>query len=215
MSEMIENLDMTLRELIPRIQDRLMQRSHYFGVPAQKFPFDFWEYQEILWETKPEVIIEIGNNCGGSTLALAHLCDALGKGKIIGVDVSHERVPDHVRNHPRIELITGDACAVFSEVRSKLNDGRIMVIEDSSHTMQNTLNILRLYGPLVSPGCYFIVEDGICWHGLDRGPAPGPLEAVEVFLAETQSFQLDARRESFVLTWNPKGYLLRVDRSTA
>ncbi|MFH1135979.1 MAG: CmcI family methyltransferase [Pseudomonadota bacterium] len=59
------------------------------------------------------------------------------------------------------------------------------------------------------PGGYIIVEDTICHHGLDVGPDPGPWEAVELFLANQCSFELDRSRESFVLTWNPKGYIRR------
>ena len=57
---------------------------------------------------------------------------------------------------------------------------------------------------------YLIVEDGICHHGLDEGPAPGPYEAVETFLSEQDAFVLDRSRENFLITWNPKGFLKRV-----
>lgn len=82
-----------------------------------------------------------------------------------------------------------------------------MIIEDSAHTYDNTLRVLRTYSPLIRPGNYFIVEDSICHHGLDVGPSPGPYEAIEDFLAEDSTFEIDSSRESFVITWNPKGYL--------
>jgi cephalosporin hydroxylase len=85
-----------------------------------------------------------------------------------------------------------------------------MVIEDSSHTYDHTLNVLRTYAPLVQIGDYFIVEDGICHHGLEVGPHPGPMEAIETFIAENSHFEIDRQREAFVITWNPKGYLRRV-----
>jgi cephalosporin hydroxylase len=59
-------------------------------------------------------------------------------------------------------------------------------------------------------GGYFIVEDGICHHGLEIGPSPGPYEAVETFVAERSEFEIDRSREAFGITWNPKGYLKRV-----
>ena len=102
---------------------------------------DFWIYQEILFELKPDSIIEIGNYCGGSTLALAHLCDGLGKGKVIGVDLSHADVPELVRNHPRITItIAGDACQSFDQVAGLIDpEDTVLVIEDSSHTYENTM----------------------------------------------------------------------------
>jgi cephalosporin hydroxylase len=88
-------------------------------------------------------------------------------------------------------------------------DANVMVIEDSAHTFENTLEVLRVFSALIKPGGYFIVEDGICHHGLDVGPNPGPYEAVEAFLAENNAFETDRSRESFFITWNPKGYLRR------
>lgn len=60
------------------------------------------------------------------------------------------------------------------------------------------------------PGGYFIVEDSILHHGLDVGPAPGPFEAIEAFVEENQNFEIDRSKESFFITWNPKGFLKRV-----
>ena len=85
-----------------------------------------------------------------------------------------------------------------------------MVIEDSSHTYENTLGVLRTYSPIISPGCYFVVEDSICHHGVNVGPNPGPYEAIETFMRETKSFEIDKSRESFGITWNPNGYLRRL-----
>src|SRR5678816_1809792 len=96
-----ESLHLPLAEILPVLQHRIVRETRWFGVPAQKNPLDFWVYQEMLHRLQPDIIVEIGNDCGGSTLALAHLCDLIGKGRVIGVDVSHERVSDRVRKHPR------------------------------------------------------------------------------------------------------------------
>lgn len=206
------SLDLRLREVIPIIQDRIMKQTTYFGIPTLKHPYDAWAYQEILFEAQPDVVLEIGNNCGGSTLALAHLLDAIGKGRVIGLDIDHSRVPDLVRDHPRITLIEGDACAGLERVLALVADtDRVVVIEDSSHTYENTLDVLRTYHHLIRPGDYFIVEDSICWHGLEHGPDPGPFEAIETFVAENDDFWIDRSKESFLITWNPKGYLRRKD----
>lgn len=211
MSDFMEDqLDAPLRNVLARMQDRILKESTYFGVKTLKSPLDFWVYQELLWDIQPDVIVEVGNASGGSALALAHLCDLMGRGRIIGVDVTHAAIPEVVTQHPRITFIEGDAVGSFPEVQRLIRRGEtVLVIEDSAHTFDNTLGVLRTYGPLVSPNSWLIVEDGICHHGLDTGPDPGPYEAVEAFLQETDVFELDRSRESFGITWNPKGYLRR------
>ncbi|MBL8250560.1 MAG: class I SAM-dependent methyltransferase [Candidatus Competibacter sp.] len=205
---MEEHLDMPLRDALAIIQDRIMNQTTYFGVKALKNPFDHWVYQELIHANRPDVIIEIGNANGGSTLSLAHLCDLLGKGRVIAIDISHQGIPERVKKHPRIALIEGDACQHFAGVARSIAAGeRVMIIEDSSHTYQNTLDVLRTYSVLLKPGDYFIVEDSICHHGLEVGPKPGPYEAIETFLEQNRNFVSDRDRESFLITWNPKGYL--------
>lgn len=211
-SYMEESLDMPLAAVLQKIQERIMTGTTYFGVPTLQSPTDFWVYQEIIHRTKPDVVIEIGNFCGGSTLALAHVLDAMGHGRVIGLDIDHGRVPELVTSHPRIMLIEGDACQSFEQVRTLVPPGkRVLVIEDSSHTYDNTLKLLRLYSQFVQPGDYFIVEDSICHHGLAVGPDPGPYQAIEAFMAEGADFEIDRTQESFLITWNPKGYLKRKD----
>jgi cephalosporin hydroxylase len=205
---MEESLDWPLSRVLPVLQKQIMEGSTYHGIPTLKNPLDFWMYQQILWETRPDVVIEIGNYCGGSALALAHVCDAVGKGRIIGIDTDHERVPPEVRAHPRITLFTGDASVVLPTVEDSLQSHeQAMVIEDSAHTYENTLRVLEGYSRLVGIGQYFIVEDGICHHGLDIGPQPGPYEAVETFASMNKNFLVDRGREGYCITWNPKGYL--------
>ena len=211
MAYLEESLNLSLKETVAIMQERILHSTYYFGVQTFKNPLDFWVYQEMLFELKPDVIIEIGNYYGGSTLALAHQCDLLGKGKVIGLDIIHERIPNIVRQHPRITLIEGDACQTIEQVKRMIDPGdHVLVIEDSSHTYENTLNVMRAYSTLVKPGGYLIVEDSNCHHGLDMGPSPGPYEAIESFMAENNDFAIDRGREGFLITWNPKGFLKRV-----
>lgn len=116
-----------------------------------------------------------------------------------------------MREHSRISLLEGDACALYDQVVKLIVPGAsVMIIEDSAHTFDNTLAILRTYQNLVTVGDYFIIEDSICRHGLDEGPeAPNAYEAIETFLAESDQYECDRSRESFVITWNPKGFLKR------
>jgi cephalosporin hydroxylase len=208
----VDDLTITLGQMLPQMQKEIMQDTKYFGVPTYKNPLDAWVYQEIIFEMQPDVIVEIGNKFGGSALMMAHWLDQIGHGRIIGVDLNHSRVPAIVRDHPRISFIDGDGCESFEAVKRKIDPGEwVVVIEDSSHTYENTLNVLRRYSGLVSLGSYFIVEDGIMNHGLKRQMKRGPYEAIETFLAENPNFISDRARER-VVTWNPKGYLKRLEK---
>jgi cephalosporin hydroxylase len=203
-----DSLDMPLRQLLPLMQERIVGSTRYFGVQTLKNPLDFWIYQELITDLRPDVIIEVGNRFGGSALALAHICDLMGKGRIIGLDVDHEQLSPVTRAHQRITLLEGDACGSFHRVQEMIGpEEQVLVIEDSSHTYENTLNVLNTFSSLVKPGGYFIVEDSICHHGLTVGPTPGPFEAIEAFVAARSNFIIDRTREAFMITWNPKGFL--------
>jgi cephalosporin hydroxylase len=208
----IEDLPhLSLSELLPFIQNRILRKTNYFGIKTLKNPMDFWIYQEIIVEQYPDVIIEIGNNWGGSTLALAHLLDNLNHGRIIGVDIDHSKVSSKVQQHQRITLIENDAVIAFDQVKGLINpDEKVLVIEDSAHTYDNTLKVLKLYSNLIREDGYLIVEDSICHHGLEVGPMPGPYEAIEDFIAERDDFIIDRDKESFLITWNPKGFLKKI-----
>jgi cephalosporin hydroxylase len=186
-----------------------MDRGTYHGIPTRKMPIDFWIYLEIMFKVKPDVVVEIGNQFGGSTLALAHALDNIGKGKVIAVDISHRLMS---ATHPRITLITGDATQMIDEVKALISPtDTVLVIEDSSHTYANTLSVLRNYSKLVTKDSYIIVEDSIVNHGIDY-PAlnPGPFEAIDDFLKETDSFVPDLFCERYGISWNVRGYLKKV-----
>ena len=204
-------LDMPLREVLAKIQQRILMSSSYHGVKTLKNPLDYWVYQEIIFEEKPDVIIEIGNKWGGSALALAHQLDLLGKGKLIAIDIDHSQIAEPVRHHPKIIFVEQAAVEAFPQVQQLINAGeRVLVIEDSSHTFENTLEVLRYYSQFIARGDYLIVEDSICRHGLEVGPKPGPYEAIEAFVEENKKFVIDRAKENFFITWNPKGFLKRV-----
>ena len=85
-----------------------------------------------------------------------------------------------------------------------------MVVLDSDHTRDHVAEELRLYAPLVTSGCYLVVED----TNVNGNPVlpefgPGPQEAVAEFLAQTDDFEVDHEREKLMLTFNPNGYLRR------
>jgi cephalosporin hydroxylase len=206
-----DSITLELKSVLGIIQNRILNNTRYFGVKALKNPLDYWIYQEIIFAHKPDVIVEIGNNYGGSTLALAHMQDLMDRGRVIAVDINHSKISTKVKNHTRILWIEQDAISAFNQVRSMIEDGeRVLVIEDSSHTYDNTLEVLKRYSQLIHVGDYMIVEDSICHHGLEVGPNPGQYEAIESFMKNNDEFIIDRTREDFLITWNPKVFLKRV-----
>ena len=211
MTPMENDLDKPLKKVLADLQTRIVNKTHYFGVKTIKNPLDFWVYREMIVEHKPDFVIEIGNFNGGSALAFAHILDLMDHGALIGLDIDHSHVPSHIRDHPRITFIEGDACENFPEVRKIIPEGaKVLIFEDSAHTYENTLKVLKTYGGLVQPGDYIVIEDTICHHGLDEGPSPCGYEACEEFAATHSEFEIDRSKEDFGITWNPKGFLRRV-----
>ena len=197
-------------------QERIVfDRVLWMGVKVLKNPLDCWIYQEILWEVQPEVVVEIGSYAGGGTLYLCHLCDSIGQGTIVSVDA--DRSYFEVR-HPRLVEVTGHSGdpTVVARVAALCAAKRCLFIQDADHSKAAVLRDLRHYADLVSPGSYFIVEDGVVdvfdarsapqlgWH------EPGPLAAIREFLAEDDRFEADRSRERYLITYNPCGFLKRV-----
>lgn len=180
------------------------------GVVALKSPMDLWVYQEILFERRPELIIETGSFRGGSALFLAHMCDLMDHGQVVSVDIEPAGRPEH----PRITWITGDSVshASLRAIQSLRDSVRsAMVILDSNHSRGHVLRELKAYAPMVSLGDYLIVEDtNVNGHPVLPEHGPGPWEAVGKFLEGRDDFRIDVEREKFLISFNPGGYLKRV-----
>ena len=185
--------------------------TFWLNVPVAKCPLDLWVYQEIISETKPDLIIETGTAYGGSALFLASICDLANHGRIVTIDVEAQAGRPE---HPRIEYRSGSstAAAVIAELQRLMKpDDRVMVILDSDHRAEHVRQELEVYSPLVSVGCYLIVEDtNINGHPVASIVGAGPMEAVEQFMTGRRNFVIDRQREKFFMTFNPKGYLRRV-----
>lgn len=185
--------------------------TSWMGVPLLKLPLDLWIYQEILYETRPSIIIETGTNKGGSALYFANLFDLLGTGKVISIDVIAP--PEGAPQHPRIEYLLGSSTdsQILTHIRSRIRENdRVMVVLDSDHSAAHVRRELALYSPLVTPGCYLVVEDtNVNGHPVFRSHGPGPMEATQDFLASNTEFSSDLSREKFAITFSPRGWLKR------
>ena len=183
----------------------------WLGHPIWQNVLDLWTIQETIAEIKPALLIESGTNRGGSSLFYAHLFDLIGAGRIITIDV--EKL--HDLKHPRITYLLGSSTAegVISECRRQAAaaTGPVMVILDSDHSEAHVRRELDLYAPLVTPGSYCLVQDGVIDDlRIFRAGRPGPLPAIQSFLKSTPGFERDTTRsDRFLITHHPSGWLKR------
>jgi cephalosporin hydroxylase len=182
--------------------------TYWLGHHVLKCPFDLWTYQEILFEVRPELIIETGTYLGGSALFLASICDLLGHGEVLTIDSQRQ---DGLPVHPRITYLNGSSTSrgILRRVRERAaGKTPVLVLLDSGHGRDHVLAELRAYAPLVTAGSYLVVEDtNLNGHPVEGEHGPGPAEAVAEFLAHDDRFVRDAGREKLLLTFNPGGYL--------
>jgi cephalosporin hydroxylase len=183
--------------------------TRWFGCLVQKCPLDVWVYQEILFDTKPDLIIETGTCHGGSAFYMAIVCDYLKKGEIVTIDIEHK--PNRPQ-HPRIQYWTSSSTApeTVEKVRQLAKGKSVMVILDSDHSEKHVRDELAAYASLVNVGNYLIVEDtNLHGHPINPEHGPGPMEAVQDFIKQNPGFEIDLTKQKFFMTFNPNGYLKR------
>ena len=202
----------------------------WLGRPIIQLPEDMVRIQELITALEPDLVIETGVAHGGSLVFYAGLCTALGKGRVIGIDIeirAHNRqaIESH-RLAPLIQLVEGSSTApeVVSAVAGQVRpDDRVLVVLDSNHSRDHVRAELAAYAPLVSVGSYIVVCDGIMRQvcGAPR-TAPdwtwnNPLSAIDEFLASNPGFRLEEPHwpfnESLLaerVTYWPNAFLKRV-----
>jgi len=183
--------------------------TYWMGVPAMKCPLDLWVYQEIISKERPDLIIESGTFNGGSALFLASVCDLVGNGEVLTIDILRRERPKHKRVTYLLGSSTSEEIVRKVEKAAK-GKKSVLVILDSDHSKGHVLSELRIYSRFVTKGSYLIVEDtSVNGNPVLPEHGPGPNEAVKEFLAESDAFEVDKGKEKFFLTFNPDGYLLR------
>ena len=165
-----------------------------------EWPTDLWNYQEIVVQTKPDVIVETGTHRGGSALFLASICELIDKGEVISIDTDDTYRATQPK-HPRLTFLSGSSTDpnIVAEVKRRIA-GRtnVFVILDSDHHCNHVLNELRIYSELVPINGYLVVEDtNVNGHPAYPEFGPGPREAVDLFLGENSYFEIDRMQERF------------------
>ena len=200
---------------------RYVYNFDWLGRPIIQYPQDMVAMQELVWATRPDLIIETGIAHGGSLvlsaslLAMLDYCDAVqggavidpkaGKRKVLGLDVdirAHNRAA--IEAHPMAHMITmieGSSIApdVIAEVHEYVRDfKRIMICLDSNHTHEHALAELTAYAPLTSKGCYCVVFDSFVedmpadlFPDRPWGPGDNPKTAVWEYLKTHSEFEID------------------------
>jgi cephalosporin hydroxylase len=203
----------------------------WLGRPVIQLPEDLLRVQEVIASVSPDVIVETGVAHGGSLVFYATLCKALGRGRVVGVDIEirpHNR--QAIEEHPLfplIELIEGDSTdpATVAQVEAQVAPGETtIVLLDANHRKEHVLAEMRAYAGLVTPGSYLVVADGIM-ERLAGAPRTEPdwswnnpvsaiaefLEEDRRFVAEEPSFAFNEGVVTERVTYWPKGFLRRLD----
>ena len=195
----------------------------WLGRPVIQFPQDLAALQEIIWDTRPNLIIETGIAHGDSLIFHASMLQLLGNaGRVLGIDIDireHNRA--EIEAHPmfeRIEMIQGSAIddAIAGQAAAVAATAeRVMVVLDSNHTHAHVLRELELYAPLVTMGCYLVVCDTLI-EDMPAGSFPNrpwdkgdnPRTAVDAFLKTTNRFEVDTAIDAKLqISVAPGGYL--------
>ncbi len=198
----------------------------WLGRPIIQFPQDMIAMQEIVWQVKPDLIIETGIAHGGSLIFYASILELLGNnGEALGIDIDiREHNLVEIEKHPmfkRISMIEGSS--VDKNIAKQVHDfakdkKQILVVLDSMHTHDHVLKELEFYSPLVTKGSYLVVFDTAIedmpedfFPDRPWGKGNNPKTAVWEFLKNNKHFEIDKMiGNKLLITVAPSGYLKRV-----
>lgn len=218
---------LTREWLINSAQYEYVYHFSWMGLPVIQTPQDIVAMQEIIWQVKPDLIIETGIARGGSLIFYASMLELLGQGgSVLGVDIDiREENWKAIEAHAmfkRVKTIEGSSTSstVLNQVK-ELAKGKknILVALDSDHTHKHVLNELELYSPIVTKGSYIVVFDTLVEDAIedmpigstpDRpwGKGNNPKTAVWEFLEKNKRFKVDSDIENkLLITSAPGGYL--------
>ncbi len=208
------------------VSNKEMYSYHFswMGRPIIQYPQDMVAMQELIWDIKPDLIIETGIAHGGSLIYYASLMELIGHGEIVGVDIDiREHNREEIEKHPmfsRIKLIQGSSVdeSIVKQV-ADLAQGkeRIMVCLDSNHTHTHVLRELELYAPFTTKGSYCVVFDTIiedmpkAMYDRSWDVGDNPKTAVFEYLKSNSDFEIDKDIDNkLLISVCPDGYLKKI-----
>jgi cephalosporin hydroxylase len=197
----------------------------WMGRPIIQTPMDIMAMQELIWEIKPDLIIETGIAHGGSIIFSASMLELIGHGEVLGIDIDireHNKI--EIEKHPMFKRITMiEGSSISKEVSEQVyafskGKKKILVFLDSNHTHEHVIKELELYSPLVSINSYIVAFDGLVEDMPkefveDRpwGKGNNPQTAALEFVKKNNSFIIDKNIENQILvTCAPNGFLKRI-----
>jgi len=202
----------------------------WMGRPIIQLPDDVMRIQEIIYQVKPDIILEIGVAHGGSLIFYASLLKAMGRGRVIGVDIKiREQNRKSIEAHEMyayITLVEGNSIdpVTFDKVSHLIKKGeRVMVLLDGKHTYEHVLRELEIYAPLISINSYIVAMDGIQRDlvGAPRSEADwawnNSANAAEEFVRQNPQYIIDNIKPIFnegnitkAVTYWPSGYIKKI-----
>lgn len=203
-------------------QKRISYEPTWMGIPIIQLPEDILMMHELIYKVKPHVIVETGTAHGGTAIFYASMLELLGKGRVISIDIEirkNNRLA--IEAHPmskRITLIEGSSTdePVVARVREMIGLGdKVLVALDSNHSFDHVRLELEKYAPLVTPGSYIVVFDGVMQiladapSGKSEWASNNPTLAAEDFLAIHPEFEIDPYYNRLTATYCPGGFLKR------
>ena len=197
----------------------------WMGRPIIQYPQDMIAMQEIIWELKPDLIIETGIAHGGSLIYYASLLELIGKGEVLGIDIDirkHNR--EQIEAHPmfkRITMLEGSSLSpdIIDQVAAIAGDKETVLVSlDSNHTHDHVLHELHLYAPFVTKNSWMVVFDTIV-EDMPDDYLPGrpwkkgnnPRTALDAFLKNNPNFAIQQEMDQkLLISVARRGYLKRI-----
>lgn len=206
------------------ISDRLNYAYNWtwLDLPIIQMPEDIILAQEIIWETKPDIIIETGIAWGGSVALYASILELIGKGEVFAIDmVLPQHNIDAIKKYnfaDRINLFQGSSTdpKIVDEISQHIKpEDKVMVLLDSNHTHEHVYNELKAWSKFVTPGNYLVVSDTIVEELPEQKHRPrawgigdNPMTAANSFLDENKRFTRDnLYNQKALSSYTRNGYL--------
>lgn len=186
---------------------RKKQPIYFLGLPMRQIPTDNWLMSELMWEIKPDYIIEAGTLYGGSAIYYAAMLEFINPdAKVLTVDINEEQIHAEAKNHPlwakRVKLYVGSSIApeIHEQLEAEIGEGKkVFITLDTLHAPKHVAQELELYSQYVSPGSYMILQDTY-YEGLP--------EVLDEFLAKHPDWQrVDKLDDRFIFTKYRGGFL--------